>query len=152
MARNAVLILGLAVVSPLLLLFSSGRAQADQETVDPLLLQALVELDVSSEAFFTLLDTQDITQFVGGIKHAARGRILLEQYLGEDIEDVSWEAAQENQDIVHLRLIAKHAEDLSGWAAEDLWRMDYDTKNAALLRLSEMDHMVKAAKKSRGWK
>ncbi len=106
------------------------------------------ELDLALDSFFALLDEQDLDVFVAGVRHAARARLLLEQHLGEGVDDLSAEAHQSNPEVFQLRLIAKRASDLAGDAGRELWRQDHDDKQWALLRLSELDNMVKGLKKS----
>ena len=104
------------------------------------------ELDLALDSFFSLLDEEDLDVFISGVRHASRARLLLEQYLGEDIDDLSREAYAADRDEYRLRQIAKRASDLSGDAGREIWRQDFEDKQAALLRLSELEHMVKYLK------
>ena len=106
------------------------------------------ELDLALNSFFSLLDEQDLDVFVAGVRHAARARLLLEQHLGEDIDDLSSDARQANPEEFQLRLIAKRAAELAGEAGRELWRQDYYDKQWAMMRLTELDNMVKGLKKS----
>ena len=106
------------------------------------------ELDLALDSFFSLLDEQDLDVFIAGVRHAARARLLLEQHLGANIDNLTIEAQQANPEEFQLRLIAKRASDLAGDAGRELWRQDYDDMQQALTRLSELDNMVKGLKRS----
>ncbi len=89
--------------------------------------------------FFDYIENHELESYVAGIRHASRARLLLEQYLGEDIDNFSRQDAEELN--YSLRLIAKRVDDLSGEAGRELWRDPRDTK--ALLRLSELHQFAK---------
>ena len=120
--------------------------QSDNQ--DPELAVIIDELDQALDSFFSLLDEQDLDVFISGVNHAARARLLLEQYLGEEIDDLSLEAQHVNPKEFQLRLIAKRASELTGDAGKELWILDYDRKQWALLRLSELENLVKGLKTS----
>jgi|GEM_PF-5500961 len=105
------------------------------------------ELDQTLDHFFLLLDNQSLDTFIAGVRHASRARLLLEQFLGEDIDNLGHLSAPNEQEQL-LRSIAKRAQDLSGDAGRELWRQDFDDKQWALLRLSELENMVKWLKKT----
>ena len=132
------------------LLGISTPALSEQHTVDSADkdLEAIVdELDIVLDSFFFLLDEQDLDVFLKGVRHAARARLLLEQYLGEEVDDLT--SRNNNDDLIYeLKLIAKRVDDLSAWAGREIWRQDFDDKQQAILRLSEMENMVKSLKKS----
>ena len=107
------------------------------------------ELDLALDKFWTPQDDHDLDVFIAGVRHAARARLLLEQLLGEDIDDLSRESLPANSVAYRLRLIAKRAAELSGDVARELWRRDHDDLQTALLRLSELDAMVNSLKKTR---
>ena len=132
----------------LLLIPSFYQALQSDEASRPQELEIIInELDLALDSFFSLLDEQDLDVFIAGVRHAARARLLLEQHPGEEIDDLSFEAQQADPEEFRLRLIAKRASDLAGDAGRELWRQDYDDKQWALLRLSELDNMVKGLRK-----
>ena len=138
-----------SILISLLLIPSFYQAVQSDEAPGPLEIEIIIdELDLALDNFFSLLDEQDLDVYVAGVRHAARARLLLEQHLGEEIDDLSWEASKENREEFQLHLIARRASDLSGEAGRKIWEKDYDDKQWALLRLSELEHMVKNLTKS----
>ena len=132
------------------LLGLAASAFSEHTVVDPpdKELEVIIsELDIVLDCFYFLLDEQDLDVFITGVRHAARARLLLEQYLGEGVNDLARETNGDDG-TYHLKLIAKRVEDLSGWAGREIWRQDFDDKQRAILRLSEMEEMVKSLKKS----
>ena len=132
----------------LLIIAANPLVSQYDEVPSPDELEVIIhELDQTLDHFFLLLDNQSLDTFIAGVRHASRSRLLLEQFLGEDIDDLGYLAAP-NEDEQLLRLIAKRVQDLSGDAGRELWRQDFDDKQWALLRLSELENMVKSLKKS----
>ena len=105
----------------------------------------IVELDQTLDNFFALQLKGDLELFVAGVRHAARARLLLEQMLGEDIDQLGMDESGDTD--YRLRLIAKRVQDLSGNAGKELWIQDVDNKQAAMLRLSELEVMVQHLKR-----
>lgn len=120
----------------------SEEALAESELVA----HALEEIDLSLDAYFQLIDEEDLLLFVTAVNHAARGRLLLEQYLGEDMDNVSTELLQEDYLRFELAAIARHAKQFSGEEAREMWRRDhaYDHFENAKMKLAEWDVRVKA--------
>lgn len=137
------ILISLLLISPFYQVARSDEAPHQQE-----LQIIIVELDLALDSFYALLDEQKLDVFIAGVRHAARARLLLEQHLGEGIDDLSFKARQADPEAFQLRLIAKRASDLAGEAGRELWRQDYDDKQWAMLRLTELDNMVKALKQS----
>ena len=132
----------------LLIITANPLISQDDEAPPPDDLEVIIhELDQTLDHFFLLLDDQSLDTFIAGVKHASRARLLLEQFLGEEIDDLGHLSAPSEQEKL-LRLIAKRAQDLSGDAGRELWRQDFDDKQWALLRLSELENMVKWLKKT----
>ena len=107
----------------------------------------ITELDLTLDHFFLLLDDESLDTFIAGVRHASRAGLLLEQKLGEKLDDLNFDSSATEQEYV-LKLIAKRVKDLSGEAGRELWRQDYEDKQWALLRLSELENLVKGLKKT----
>ena len=143
----------------LLLLFgamaSAVNAQAQRSTPDAavaesmLVGQALEEIDLSLSAYFQLIDEEDLLLFVTAVSHAARGRLLLEQYLGEDIDNFSLAVDEDDGFRYSLILIANHAKKFTGEEAREMWRRDhaFDNFENAKMELATWDVMVQGLKK-----
>lgn len=138
-----------ALISLLLVSFCSiihsAEAQPASQTEELEII--IVELDLTLDNFFALIDDQDLDIFIAGVRHAARARLLLEQLLGEQIDNLNYYTANTSEEEYQLRQIAKRAQELSGNAGRELWRQDHDDKQWALLRLSELENMVKHLKR-----
>ncbi len=128
----------------LLFLLPVGHGPDVQPATDDLE-QIVVELDLTLDHFFDLLDAQDLETYIAGVRHAARARLLLEQYLGEEIDNFAYDVV--DQQTYRLRLIASRARALSNEAGRELWRDPRHTDS--LLRLSELENMVKHLKAKR---
>lgn len=108
--------------------------------------KVIVELDLSLDAFFELLDNDDIRLLAAGIRHAARARVLLEGMLGDNIDIVSRELLMDDPDTYHLRMTARLSADLAGDIGIELWIKDLDYVDNAKLRLVELDGMFRILK------
>lgn len=114
---------------------------------DQKLRDIITELDLTLDNFFALQQEEDLDLFIAGVRHAARARLLLEQLLGDQIENLNVQTDSETTARKELQLIALRVQDLSGALGKELWRQDFEDKQAALLRLSELENLVKGLKK-----
>ena len=114
-----------------------------------LLREAIAEVDLALDAYFALIDDDRLALFVEAVSHAARGRVLLERYLGET--DVGWTyaLAQEDDFRGEVATIALYAGKFTGAEAQEMWRRDYafDAFPKAKQRLAEWDVTVKGFKR-----
>ena len=115
---------------------------------DALVAAAIVEIESSLDAYFQLIDEKKLDHFLSGVRHAARGRLLLEQYLGADTDNYSFELARRDEFRHGLIMIASHAKKFTGEEARDMWLQDpsHDYYSIAKQRLVELDVMVKGLK------
>ena len=143
--RVALLCLFLCVVS-----VATVRAQQNETLSESALVaNALQEIDLSLDAYFQLIDDEDLLLFVTAVSHAARGRLLLEQYLGEDVDSLSSKLLVKDPIRFDLVLVAKYAKLFTGEEAREMWRRDhaFDSFENAKQKLAEWDVHVKALKK-----
>ena len=124
----------------------SHADEARSPQPDPVV-QALHEFELALDAFFELLDEKSVIRFTEAVAHSARGRILLEQYLGDDIDNWSPEFAMESPARMQLALIAAYAERFAGENAIAMFRRDRtsDAFSDAKQELAEWDVMVRGA-------
>ncbi|MEM8484524.1 MAG: hypothetical protein AAF564_03195 [Bacteroidota bacterium] len=125
-----------------------GAADVQTAPADDELQEIIVELDLTLDYFFELLDGQDLETYIAGVRHAARARLLLEQYLGEYIDNYAYN--EPDRQTYRLRLMASRAQALSDEAGRELWRNPRHTES--LLRLSELEVMVKSLKSTHNTK
>jgi len=124
--------------------FHTDDAQSPQP--DPVV-QALHELELALDAYFELLDQKSVIRYTEAVAHSARGRILLEQYLGDDVDNWSPEFAMESPTRMELALIAAYAERFAGENAIAMFGRDraYGAFSDAKQELAEWDVMVQGA-------
>lgn len=132
-------LIGLFLIMP-----SFSLAQSDS-VEDEELYAIIEELELTLDNFFALQQEEDLDLFIAGVRHAARARLLLEQLLGEDIDQTGSRASTPAEDY-NLKLIARRVQDLSGELGKELWRQDFEDKQTALLRLSELENLTKGLK------
>ncbi len=132
------------------------EAQAQHHPADAdvaqseLVAQALDEIDLSLNAYFQLIDEEDLLLFVTAVSHAARGRLLLEQYLGDDVDAHYSSKSDSTYGLRHsLQDIARYAKKFTGEEAREMWRRDhaFDHFENAKMELAVWDVTVQGMKK-----
>lgn len=85
---------------------SPVREASLTEIYNPLVDSGIREIEMALDEYYLLVDDRDLELFVSAVTHAARGRLLLEQFLGENTDNYSAELRKRNRYVGSLILIA----------------------------------------------
>ena len=127
---------------------SKIETSISQTPAETMVEEAISEIDIALDYLFEMMDNRNVDVLVNATRHAARGRVLLEKVLGDDVDNFDPVLRKADRFKGQLILISNQARKFSSQEAADLWLHNLSTPHYsdATGELAILDVMLKGFK------